>query len=75
MHILDLIMYFVTAGLLWFKTDRISKGDLEKELRVKVNSVVIFFYTIFYIIMFVLIDCNWIDIFHSISNYTFSIQL
>ena len=75
MHILDLIMYFLTAGLLWFIADRITKGDLEKELRVKVNSVAIFIYTIFYIIMFVLVDCNWIDIIHSISNYTFSIQL
>ena len=72
MHILDLIMYFVTAGLLWFIADRITKGDLEKELRVKVNSVAIFIYTIVYTILFAFCGYNWIDIF---SNYTFSIQL
>ena len=70
MHILDLIMYFVTAGLLWIITDRINKGDLEKELRLKVIHVVIFIYTMVYIILFVIGSYNWIDIFHSIKNFT-----
>jgi hypothetical protein len=75
MHILDLIMYFVTAGLLWIITDRINKGDLEKELRLKVIYVVIFIYTMVYIILFVIGSYNWIDIFHSISNFTIDIKL
>jgi hypothetical protein len=75
MHILDLIMYFVTAGLLWFITNRINKGDLEKELRLKVIHVAIFIYTIVYIILFVIGSYNWIDTFHSFKNITFSIQL
>ena len=75
MYILDLIMYFVTAGLLWIITDRINKGDLEKELRLKVIHVVIFIYTIVYIILFVIGSYNWIDIFHSIKNFTLDIKL
>ena len=75
MHILDLIMYFVTIGLLWFIMDKMTKDDLEIEIQIKVINLVIVVYTIVYIIMFVFVDYNWIDIFHSISNYTFSIQL
>lgn len=75
MHILDLIMYFVTAGLLWFVMDKISGGEFTNELGGLVGSGVMVIYTIVYIIMFVFADYNWIDIFHSISNYTFSIQL
>jgi|LakMenEpi03Aug12_release.lakeMendotaPanAssembly.Ray.scaffolds.fasta_scaffold184329_3 hypothetical protein len=75
MHILDLIMYFVTVGLLWFITDKITIGDLEKEIRVKVCQIVIFVYTIVYILMFVFVDYNWIDIFHSIKNFTLDIKL
>jgi hypothetical protein len=75
MHILDLIMYFVTAGLLWIITDRKTKGDLEKELRLKVIHVVIFIYTIVYIVLFVIGSYNWIDIFHSIKNFTLDIKL
>ena len=75
MHILDLIMYFVTAGLLWIITDRINKGDLEKEIRLKVIHVVIFIYTIVYIILFVIGSYNWIDIFHSFKNFTLDVKL
>ena len=75
MHILDLIMYFVTVGLLWIITDRINKGDLEKELRLKVIHVVIFIYTMVYIILFVIGSYNWIDIFHSFKNFTLDIKL
>lgn len=90
MHILDLIMYFVTAGLLWFLIDIMSGGDFTQELGALKNNVTrlkedhirglvgvlaMIVYTIVYIIMFVFVDYNWIDIFHSISNYTFSIQL
>ena len=75
MHILDLIMYFVTVVLLWIITDGINKGDLEKELRLKVIHVVIFIHTIVYILIFVFVDYNWIDIFHNIGNFKLNIQL
>jgi hypothetical protein len=68
-------MYFVTAGLLWFIMDKMSNGELTHELGGVFGYGVMAIYTIVYIIMFVLVDYNWIDIFHSISNYTFSIQL
>jgi len=75
MHILDLIMYFVTVVLLWFITDKITIGDLEKEIRVKGCQIVIFIHTIVYILIFVFVDYNWIDIFHNIGNFKLNIQL
>ena len=75
MHILDLIMYFVTARLAWFIIDKMSNGEYTSEFGAVFGYGVMVIYTIIYIIMFVFVDYNWIDIFHSISNYTFSIQL
>jgi hypothetical protein len=68
-------MYFVTAGLLWFILDKISGGEFTHELGGVIGATIMVIYTIVYIVLFVIGSYNWIDIFHSISNYTFSIQL
>ena len=75
MHILDLIMYFVTAGLLWFIMDKISGGDLTEEIGVVIGWMIMLVYTIIYIILFAFCSYNWIDIYHSIINCTLSIKL
>jgi uncharacterized RDD family membrane protein YckC len=75
MHILDLIMYFVTAGLLWFIIDIIGGGDYTKELGSVIGATIMVIYTIVYIVLFVIGSYNWIDIFHSIKNFTLDIKL
>ena len=75
MHILDLIMYFVTAGLLWFIMDKIGGGDYTKEPGSVIGATIMFIYTIVYIVLFVIGSYNWIDIFHSFKNFTLDIKL
>ena len=75
MHILDLIMYFVTAGLLWFLMDIIGGGDYTKELGSVIGATIMVIYTIVYIVLFVIGSYNWIDIFHSFKNFTLDIKL
>ena len=68
MHILDFIMYFVCLGIIWFILDVISGGDLTNEMGgFFVGLPITMVYTIVYLILFVVEDYNWIDIFHSIS--------
>ena len=75
MHILDLIMYFVTAGLLWFIMDIIGGGDFTQELGGVIGATIMVIYTIVYIVLFVIGSYNWIDIFHSFKNFTLDIKL
>jgi hypothetical protein len=75
MHILDLIMYFVTAGLLWFIMDIIGGGDYTKELGSVIGATIMVIYTMVYIVLFVIGSYNWIDIFHSFKNFTLDIKL
>jgi len=68
MHTLDLIIYFVGFGIIWFFLDILSCGEWTNELGgALVGLPIIIVYTIIYVILFVLIDYNWIDIFHAIS--------
>lgn len=67
MHFLDLIMYFVCYGFIWFLLDLFSGGELTNELGGFIGLLIMFIYTIIYIILFVFVDYNWIDIFHSMS--------
>jgi hypothetical protein len=70
MHILDLIMYIITIVILLYIT------DIFCELTgIPDGSIALIIYTIVYILVFIVGDNNWIDIFHSIGNVTFSIQL
>lgn len=69
MHILDLIMYFVSCFLLWGILHLISGGEFTQEIGAAlVGMPIIVLYTIIHIILFVWIDYNWIDIFHSIRD-------
>lgn len=62
MHILDFIMYFVTAGILWFLIDKLSDGEYTNELGGLVGMAALIIYTVFYVFTFVIYpDWNWID--------------
>ena len=64
MHLLDLIMYFVTCGILWGIMAAISGKQLTEELGgALVGMPVMFIYTVLYIIAFAFWpDWNWADI-------------
>lgn len=61
MHILDLIMYFVTAGLLWFLLGKFSGGDLTEELGGVIGLLVELLYLLWYFYFFWYLDNNWVD--------------
>ena len=48
MHVLDLIMYFVLVGLIWFLMDKIWGGEITEELGGLIGSMVIIVFTIIY---------------------------
>jgi len=65
MHFLDLIMYFVTLGILWFIIGWMTDGEWTEELGGIIGLVIIVVYTILYIVAFAFWpDWNWCD-FHS----------
>ena len=68
MHVLDLIMYFVLAGVIWWIMDLIWGGEITEELGGLVGVLVIVVYTIWYLIHFVFGDLNWIDIFNGTKH-------
>lgn len=62
MHFLDLIMYFVCAGLLWWILGIISGGDLTEEIGSIVGMFIMLIFTVTYIVLFALVpDWNWVD--------------
>jgi len=63
MHFLDLIMYFVTCGILWGILALISGGEFTEEMGGALIGMPIWFlYTIFYIVAFAFWpDWNWAD--------------
>lgn len=65
MHILDLIMYFVTCGIIWFLLDVFSGGDLTEELGGLFGAFLLLIYTVWYIIYFGFLDHDWINIFRN----------
>lgn len=73
MHILDFVMYLVTAGVIWGLLDIVGKGEYTQELGGLIGLFIIFLYTIAYIIVFCFWpDWNWTDIFHGVYNAQFS---
>jgi hypothetical protein len=68
MHILDLIIYLISIPILWKIIDVMSNGEFVEELGTLVGYLIIIVYTIIYVILFVWVDYNWIDIFHSIRD-------
>lgn len=75
MHILDLIMYFVTAGLLWFIMDKLFNGEITHELGGLIGMVIMLIHLLIYIMVFVTGSYNWIDVFYSIKTFTLDIKL
>jgi hypothetical protein len=68
MHILDLIIYLISIPILWKIIDVMSNGEFVEELGTLVGYLIVIVYTIIYVILFVWVDYNWIDIFHSIRD-------
>lgn len=76
MHILDLIMYFVTCGIIWFLLDKMSDSEYTEELGALVGWFTLFVYTILYTMVFCIWpDLNWIDIFRSTYHLDIKLEL
>lgn len=66
MHILDFIMYIIILGLLlWVLGD-----EYTSELGGIVGMLTILIYTVAYIVLFVIVDYNWIAIVVWVSKNT-----
>ncbi len=62
MHILDLIMYFVTCAALWGFLALISNRQLTEEIGALAGMAIMLLYSIFYLIAFAFYpDWNWSD--------------
>ncbi len=62
MHLLDLIMYFFIAWLLWRFVDYLSDGEWTNELGTLIGLSVLIVYSIVYIVLFAFWpDWNWVD--------------
>jgi hypothetical protein len=68
MHVLDLIMYIVLAVLLWWIIDKVSNGEFTNELGTLGGIFFEVAFLIAYIIIFVVFDNDWVDIFSSFKN-------
>lgn len=66
-HVLDIIMYFVVMIVSWFLIDKLSNEEFTNELGALVGLIIQLIVTIIYIVLFAVIDWNWIDIFNGIS--------
>ena len=75
MHILDLIMYFVCGSILWWIMDVLWQGEITNELGGLIGVFVLLVYTIVYIVMFVVGDLNWIDVFNGTKSIHTGIKL
>lgn len=73
MHILDLIMYFVTVSLLWKLIGLVTGGEWTEEIGGLVGMMICVVYTILYIIAFAFWpDWNWSDF--SLSDFFLSLS-
>lgn len=71
MHILDLIMYFVTCGLIWGFMDYAFDHEYTEEIGGLVGLMVLCVWTVIFITLFFFIDYNWIDIFNFLVYYNY----
>lgn len=70
MHLLDLIMWFVIMGIIWFLLDKIFSGELTEEMGGCIGMVILLIFTIIYCIIFVYpYNVNWVDIFNGEYNF------
>ena len=67
MHILDFIMFFPLAGILWWIIEKLSGGEFTNELGGLIGTFIEIIFLIIYIVIFAVFDNNWIDIFSGIS--------
>lgn len=75
MHILDLIVYLISIPILWKIIDVMSNGEFVEELGTLVGYLIVIAYTIIYVILFVWVDYNWIDIFSSSQEWFRTIKI
>ena len=69
MHILDFIMYFVCAFILWKILELISNKNLTEEIGSLYGMLIMIIFTIVYIGMFAWPgEVDWIDIFQGKYN-------
>lgn len=68
MHILDFIIYVLSIPLLWMLIGKMSNNELTEELGSLAGCGIIAIYTIIYIILFVVLGLNWVDLLHSQIN-------
>jgi hypothetical protein len=66
-HILDILMYFVVLVVYWFLLDKLSNGEYTNELGGLVGLLGSAVITIIYIILFGIMDWDWINIFRGVN--------
>jgi hypothetical protein len=75
MHILDLIMFFPLAAILWWIIDKTSDSEFTEELGVLIGLCIELVFLGTYIIIFGVFDVNWIDMFSGVSIPNIEIKL
>ena len=75
MHILDLIMFFPLAAIVWWIIDKTSDGEFTEEIGCFIGFAIELVFLCVYIIIFGVFDVNWIDMFSSISIPNIEIKL
>lgn len=68
MHILDFIMYFLCASVLWWIMDKLFDSEITEELGGLIGVFVMMIFTVVYFWLFVVGDLNWVDIFNGASK-------
>lgn len=66
-HILDILMYFVVIAVYWFFLDKMSNGEYTNELGGLIGLLGAGVVTIIYIVLFGVMDWDWINIFRGIN--------
>ena len=66
-HILDIVMYFVVIVVYWYLLDKLSDGEYTNELGGLIGLLGVGVITIVYIILFGVMDWDWINIIKGIS--------
>lgn len=66
-HILDIVMYFVVIVVYWYLLDKMSNGEYTNELGGLIGLLGAGVITIVYIILFGVMDWDWINIFRGVN--------
>lgn len=66
-HILDILMYFVVIVVYWYLLDKMSNGEYTNELGGLIGLLGAGVITIVYIILFGVMDWDWINIFRGVN--------